>query len=69
MTRVSFSLDFIFNVFDRINLENVVEAPVTYSLDNATLNAMIREEIDERALATQVQKHGPSQCETINIGP
>ena len=28
-------------------------------MDNETLNAMIRQEMDERALAAQVQKHGP----------
>ena len=28
------------------------------SVDNETLNAMIRQEMDERALAAQVQKHG-----------
>lgn len=27
-------------------------------VDNETLNAMIRQEMDERALAAQVQKHG-----------
>ena len=28
-------------------------------MDNEALNAMIRQEMDERALAAQVQKHGP----------
>ena len=28
-------------------------------MDNETLNAIIRQEMDERALASQVQKHGP----------
>ena len=28
-------------------------------MDHETLNAMIRQEQDERALATQVQKYGP----------
>ena len=27
-------------------------------MDNETLNAMVRQEMDERALAAQVQKHG-----------
>ena len=34
-------------------------AVVGGGMDNETLNAMIRQEMDERALATQVQKHGP----------
>ena len=34
-------------------------AVVGGSVDNETLNAMIRQEMDERALAAQVQKHGP----------
>ena len=33
-------------------------AVVGGSVDNETLNAMIRQEMDERALAAQVQKHG-----------
>ena len=34
-------------------------AVVGGGMDHETLNAMIRQEMDERALATQVQKYGP----------
>ena len=38
---------------------NIQTAIVGGGMDHETLNAMIRQEQDERALATQVQKYGP----------